>query len=135
MFLLVTKTQLKSVTNTYFSNIPYSAYKSNLMCTEGVGKLKQRLGAFKWRSNVVSLRAPKHFKVGRQHYNKTRRTIHLTFNNTGNTWSKLKTNNVSVACFVAMSTPHIHVPVQPALTVNKTTTITFKLGVYLSSVK
>src|SRR6218665_3239257 len=77
----VTQSVLKQWQLHHYSNIPYSAFKTSLVLEENPTGITQRLGKFRWRSNVTTLRAPKHFKVGRQHYNRARRCSIIKFTN------------------------------------------------------
>lgn len=77
--LRITQVVLKGYKLHQYSNVPYSAYKTSLLLENNPAKVKQRLGKFRYRSNITTLRAPKHFKVGRQHYSKGGRCSVLSF--------------------------------------------------------
>jgi hypothetical protein len=43
----VCSVRLKSINNSYFSNLTYSVYKTNLVPTSSLGSVKQKLSPFK----------------------------------------------------------------------------------------
>lgn len=87
--LNVTQTRFKSITQHSFSPLPYSVFRCDVSGLPHGLVLKQTLGKYSWRNTLVSLRAPKHFKVGRQHYSKPSRVIKLSLTRTTSTlWVK-----------------------------------------------
>ena len=85
----VTGTRFKFITQHAFSPLPYSVFRCDVSSIPHGLALKHVLGKYSWRNTLVSLRAPKHFKVGRQHYSKPSRLIKLRLNQTHSTpWVK-----------------------------------------------
>lgn len=81
----------------YFSSLPYSVFGSSLL----LQKLKQKSGVtwtkFRYQSLLVSLRAPKHFKVGRQQVNVPKRCITLSAKNPEKSgWQPLDPLRISI---------------------------------------
>lgn len=75
------KTLLKLIKVTTFSSLPYSVFKTSTLLDSVKSTPKTRFGKFKFRQTLVSLRAPKHFKVGRQHYSTGSRFSLFLFKN------------------------------------------------------
>lgn len=83
--LEVIATRFKLITQHSFSPLPYSVFRCDVSGLPHGLALKQVLGKYSWRNTLVSLRAPKHFKVGRQHYSKPSRLIKLGLSATPST--------------------------------------------------
>lgn len=83
--LKINATQFKSLIQRSFSPLPYSVFRCDLSGVPTGLKFKQVLGKYSWRNTLVSLRAPKHFKVGRQHYSKPSRVVQLCLYRTSTT--------------------------------------------------
>ena len=116
-----------------YSSIPYSVFKTSLVLSDNPGKIKQRLGRFHWRSNVTTLRAPKHFKVGRQHYNRSRRCSILTFCNPAYTQQSSTQPRTSVRSGVLSCAATTLGEIQQPLSVTKTVKITARLRLHLNA--
>ena len=82
------------IINTFYSNLPYAVFNTALIKNPKNKKINQKLFKFKWRNTLVALRAPKHFKVARQHYSKGARIIKLTLH----AEKQLKNPNKNTTC-------------------------------------
>jgi hypothetical protein len=92
-------------------------------------KVKQRLGKFRWRSNVTTLRAPKHFKVGRQHYNRGRRCSIITVINKEPNQPSTSRNYGSLQSAVLLYPGLDFLEIQQPLSVTKTLKVTLAIRV------
>jgi len=96
----------------FFSNLPYSVFNTRLTAVLPNVKIKLTLKKFKWRNTLVALRAPKHFKVGRQHYSQGRRTILLCLVNKNLNFLNCTTDLTQVAATIK-NIQRSNLPVQP----------------------
>ena len=127
--------KLCSYKNSYFSSLPYSAYKTNLLLNTNPTKTQIRLNKFRWRNNVVSLRAPKHFKVGRQHYNKSSRIVLHNLENHQNNWTKNLNTMSTISNFIKLTPLLYNRTQQPPLSITKTSWITLGFKFQFKSIK
>lgn len=76
----------KKIKITFFSNLPYSVFKTNTFFNHINSTIHIKKTKFKYKNTIVTLRAPKHFKVGRQHYSLGSRFSYFTLNNYNTKW-------------------------------------------------
>ena len=129
MFNQPTHVTWKKIRYNFFSNLPYSALSIKLN-PQINSKLKLKLYKFKWRNTIVSLRAPKHFKVGRQHYSQGKRLVSLLFINqeTSKISNQITFNQVARKLYKIMTTHTVSYPLTDLKTVTIYGTVTVKLN-------
>lgn len=130
----VKKVLLKKITHSFYSSLPYSAFRTAITPYTHGTKLNVRLGQFKWRSNVTTLRAPKHFKVGRQHYNKGGRITIITLTQPANTDYVNLINPRQVASAVLRFSGNVDTDLQLPLSITKTTATVFSFKIIFGQV-
>lgn len=114
-FLSFFSGKLLSVKTTTFSNLPYSTFKTNTLLNNSPVKVKTKYSRFRFRNTIVSLRAPKHFKVGRQHYSLGSRFGYFNFINKNDKISMFS-DNAELTSVVLGVYDAVHAPVQQPLT-------------------
>lgn len=103
----------------YFSSLPYSVFGSSLLFQ----KLKQKSGItwtkFRYQSLLVSLRAPKHFKVGRQQVNVPKRCITIVTKSPEKSgWQPINTPKTSIfTCINVIKSLQTRITAPPLTTV------------------
>ena len=123
---------VKSLKLSTFSNLPYTTHKTNTIHTDLKTNPKPliNLGRFRFRKTIVSLRAPKHFKIGRQHYSLGSRFSYFFFKNKHIKWVSAS-NPLSIVFIVTeiYNLPSIWLkqPLTTLKTVNLNISIKFKI--------
>lgn len=126
--------KLLSVKTTTFSNLPYSAFRSNTLLGLNPSKVNISFSRFRFRKTIVSLRAPKHFKVGRQHYSLGNRFGYFTLKVGGGKFNLFKHSaglaSVVMGAFNAANTP-THQPLTAVKTIKTRICLQFKFKAVL----
>lgn len=122
--------KLVSTKITTFSNLPYSTFKTSTLLSNSPARVKVKYAKFKFRNTIVSLRAPKHFKVGRQHYSLGSRFGYFNLKNKNREFNlfsnKAELASVVFGVFNAMNTP-IQQPLTNLKTIKTEVSLQFKV--------
>ncbi len=86
------KTWLNTINVNNFSSLPSAVFKKDTITKIIPNNVIQKNTKYKWRNTIVSLRAPKHFKVGRQHYSLGKRLSKTKIKNLNIQKIKIKKN-------------------------------------------
>lgn len=122
--------RLKATKTTTFSNLPYSAFKTNTLLDTNPSGARVQYSKFRFRKTIVSLRAPKHFKVGRQHYSIGNRFGYFSSKNRETRFSPF-TNLTGLAGVVkgvsCLQESSVHQPLTTVKTVQMLVSLKFKV--------
>lgn len=135
--LSIISTKIDFIKIASFSPLPYSIFKTSINKHWNFEKqlhLNKRTNQYRMRGALVSLRAPKHFKAGKQQYSLTKRIQIYCFKNKLNkkVTNVDKSNNNFFFFFKKAQSAYNRQKVQAPMAITKTQTIKILFNVKFS---